>query len=816
MPNHRFFSCRNRLTFAADFFFIFSVCTGQTRVKGSVMGLNEQPLSKASVLLMKATDSSLVKGAFSLANGQYSFDNIAPGNYFVSASFAGLKETTSSVFHLAGNKEHDLGQLQLLNKETVLRAVVVSARKPLFEQKIDRMVINVAASITNAGSTALDVLMRSPGVTVDLQNNALTLNGKDGVVVMMNGKISRMPVSAVVQLLAGMNAANIERIELITTPPANFDAEGNAGFINIVLKTNLQYGTNGAFTLTAGYGKKPLVAASVNFNHRQGRFNLFGDYSFDRTQIVNDLFFYRRVTQTGRVLETESVNEREAVRRNHNARLGIDIDLSKKTTIGFLVSHLSNLYAMDALNQSGISLNGQLDTIIRINNSEQHPLTNYSANVNLTHQFSAKQRLVLNADYIYYKDENTVDYLNRYQKGDGSFLREEPTKSLKSTPISFWVSSADYSLKLGEKADMEAGLKFTASKFVNRVRVERATGGRWLADPELTATFRLKENINAAYTSFNLQLGKRTSAKLGLRYEYTTSNLGSEQVKNILDRKYGNFFPSLFLSQQFNDQQSVNLAYSRRITRPTFNDMAPFVYFIDPNTYFSGNPALQPSVANAVKFDYLLKQLIVSFSYTHVQKPITNFAPHVDPATNRQTLSAENQKDRDIFSLNLTLPWKVNNWWNMQNNLSLNRQTLHAIYNQEPLTLAQQNLGINTTQSVTLPKDFSVELRGYFLSGSLFGIYRVPAFGSVDVGIQKKFNTGKSSLRLSLSDVFGVPVYKPSVDLPEKNLVFNGRLQFYNSYLRLTYTSRFGNEKVKAKRNRSTGSEDEQQRVNAN
>jgi hypothetical protein len=808
---------KNHRCFLLLFLPFFSlIATAQSKVTGTITTGLQQPLSNATVLLQKAADSSLLKGVFTQKNGGFVFEDVPSGAYFISVSFSGMRDLFTPLFQLNEKEVQHLGNLQLEPQDGSLQAVVLTAKKPMFEQKIDRMVINVASTISNAGSTALDVLMRSPGIVVDLQNNNLTMNGKDGVFVMMNGKISRMPVSAMIQLLAGMNASNIERIELITTPPSNFDAEGNAGFINIVLKTNTQFGTNGSYSFTAGYGKKPLGAASINFNHRKGRVNLFGDYSFSKEKIIQEMALDRTVLQGNRTIGTFSNTERDTRRRNHNARLGIDIELSKKTTIGLLGTYLSNLFSMDAVNRSHIFLNKVLDTVITIDNSEEHPLTNYSTNFNVSHNFSQRQRLTFNADYVYYKDENTVNYLNHYEKGDGSFLRDEPMNSLKSTPIRFWVSSADYNLQLNDKVNMEAGVKSTISRFVNDVLVERETQNQWTADPNLTAKYNLREHINAAYAAFNLRLGTKTNAKAGLRYEYTVSNLGSQTVKNIVDRRYGNLFPSFFLSQGLSETQSMNFSYSRRITRPTFNDMAPFVYFVDPNTYFSGNPALQPSVSDAVKMDYLIKQLVFSFSYTHQQNPITNFAPRIDAVTNKQTLAAENQKNQHVLAFTVSLPWKVTSWWNMQTNLTATRTTLNGFYQGEAIQIGQQNLVLNSTQTFTLPKDFSFELRGLYLSGGLFGIYKIKAVNAVDIGLQKKFAASRSNLRFAVSNIFGPPLFRPSVNLPERNLLMNGRLQFTNTLFRLTFTRSFGNDKVQEKRSRTTASEEERQRVNTN
>ncbi|UEG51278.1 TonB-dependent receptor family protein [Ferruginibacter lapsinanis] len=783
----------------------------QVKIYGVVTSNTDKPLQGVNVLLLNKTDSVLVKGTIAASNGTFNFENINAGRYIISASFNGYTSYYSNEVIVA-KEDVNIGVIKLKGEEKLLSDVTVVARKPMFEQKIDRMVINVKNSITSAGGTALEVLEKSPGVVVNRQSNSIGLNGKSGVVVMINGKISRMSSDALVQMLSGMNASNIDRIELITTPPANFDAEGNAGFINIILLSNPNKGLNGSFSSTIGYGKGYTTAGSVNFNYRNKKINLFGDYSFNWNNQEQDFRFFRSYINEGVVTDNYTVSLRHPKEGGQNARLGIDIQVTPKTVIGALVSGYNTKWQMNADNSLATSKNNIPDTNITVLNHELNQWKHIMGNINFSHTFKEGEVITADLDYLYYKDNNPNDYDNKYFNSAGTLLSEEQTRSGKLTPLSFWVGKIDYTKKLGKKVNLEAGAKLALSKFSNSVSVENGGAGNWVKDPELTADYKLKENIGALYTSLSIEASAKTSLKLGLRYEQTASNLGSNTQQNIVDRKYGRLFPSIYINQKLDDKNAVNVSYSRRITRPTFNDMAPFVIFMDPYTFFSGNSALQPAFSDIYKADYMYKSFVLSVSYTKEDGSIANFQPKLSK-DNKQIYTSENLDNIKTVNISLSIPVTVTKWWTMQNNIQGNWQQINTIYKNGPFSIEQKNYSLNSSQSFTLPNKYSVELSGFYLSKYLYGAAVSKSFKMVDVGIQKKFGANNNKLRFAISDVFNGGAWRAITDIPAENIYVDYKLRFGYRTFKLTYTQSFGNKKLNANRSHNSASDEEQNRM---
>ncbi|MEP6713367.1 MAG: TonB dependent receptor [Ferruginibacter sp.] len=800
-------------------FFVWLPCfsqniSSQNKLYGRVKDVNNEPLNAANILLLRLQDSGLVKGKISDNAGLFSFENIPAGKYRLSLSLINYEQIFSPAFDIADNQpEINAGSFVLKKLTKELSAVTVVSKKPLFEQKIDRMVVNVRNSITSAGGTALEVLEKSPGIVINRQTNALSMAAKSGVVIMINGKISHMPSSAIIQMLEGMAASNIERIELITTPPANFDAEGNAGFINIVLIANPNTGLNGSFALSAGYGKGEVGAGNINFNYRKNKLNFYGDYSYARDSREQIFYNYRKIDYLGIITENYATTLRSPLQQNHNARLGIDYQVTPKTVIGALIGGYDSRWTMNARNTITMYKDKVADTSLIIKNNELNHWKNFVANLNMQHNFKPDHTLSLDFDYLYYSDDNPNDYLNSYYNGAGNFLLNEQTRSGKLTPINTWVGKVDYTAKLSKKINFEAGIKGTLSRFTNDVDVARYKQTNWVSDSSLSGQYLLKENIEALYSSADIALNDKTSLKLGLRYEYTNSNLGTTITKNIVDRHYGKLFPSFFISHKINDSNAVNLSYSKRISRPSFNDLAPFTIFLDPSTFFTGNAALQPSFSDEVKVDYTYKKYILSLAYSIENNSIAEFQPKVDITTNKQYVTAENLENLKTISASLSLPFDITKWWTMQNNFIGAWQQVNAFYNAAPFRLQHLILNFNSSQSFKLPKDYSMEISGFFDAGGIYGTSRYKALGALNFGLQKKLNGNYGKLRFSVNDILKSISYKTYVDIPGQHFYTRSDYNFSQRTFKLTWSKNFGNNSLKGKRERNTASEEERQRV---
>ena len=784
-------------------------------IKGKVIDeATNNPMPFATIIL-KDANNKYIAGGITDDNGNFELENIAFGKFTLEIQFIGYEIYTQSIEFTEENYSINVGEIAIKDIGQSLDEVELKVDKPLYVQKVDRMVINVESSILSSGSTALEVLERSPGISVNRQSNSISLVGKSGVRVMINGKISYMPQASIVQLLEGMSSDNIETIELITTPPANMDAEGNAGYINLVLKKQSDVGLNGSYSFSGGVGNGSTTQDNINFNFRKNKLNLYGNYSFLRRSQGQQFELGRTVLdENNNLIDLYTISYRDPVQRNHNMRIGLDYELTEKTIVGVIVDAYDQKWTMDAVNESIETENGNPKSYVELINDERNQWKHFCSNLNVKHNFKESEFLSVNLDYLYFYNENPTNYATSYYDENGDFVKEELTKSEKTTPLSAFVTNADYSNQINEDFKLDTGVKAAFSSFENDVIVATFDGDEFIPDPTLTNFSELKETILAIYASTDYNISKKTNAKIGIRYEHTDSELDTDKEGKVVDRNYGEFFPSAFVTHQVNDSLSFNLSYVRRITRPTFRDMAPFVIFFDPTTFFAGNPAIQPALSNAIKFGTNYKSYILSAEYSVEDGTIARFQQRYDEENERLIFEAGNLDETRIFSLTLGLPIKITDWWNTQNTFIYLYTTIQNTIDDVERNYEQNTFQLSSTQSFKITETLSSEINIFYNGPNLMGSLEMKSNFFMNFGIQKKLGEKWGTLRFNINDIFDSNKFQSTTSIPEQNINTSANIDFSNRTFVLTYFRNFGNKKVKSARERQTGAEEERKRAN--
>lgn len=796
--------------------FCFTPCLlAQHRLSGTVSDPHEKPLAYASVALLHAVDSTLVHGVLTNDAGAFLFDNVPAGQFLLQVSMLGYAPGWSSAIAVdADHHRVEAPQVVLQEQSAVLGEVSVTAKRPFLEQKIDRTVINVANSITNAGGSALQVLQRAPGVQVNMLTKTIALAGKQGVVVMINNKLTRLPPEAVVDMLAGMSADQIDHIELIHTPPANFEAEGNAGIVHIVLKQSGDTGLSGGYSSKGGYGSGRKYGAGTYFNYRKKSVNVFGNYDLDHNLNPQIFTNYRRVQSGTDVLETSSHSDRPYTpTTTQHARIGADFQVSKRTVVGVLGSFFDRNWYMEAVNKVEYLKNSRADSLLRMPVTEVNHNRSFSGNLNLSHQFSAHQSLNVDADFISYDISNPSSYDLQHLDAAERPTAQSGLRISKKTPIQIGVAKMDYAVGLGKNTRLETGLKGTRMHFENNVAVDqRRDQGLWQPVGLYTSRSEMNERVLGAFASVATKWGPRTEVKAGLRYEHTDTRLDSGAAVIIVDRNYGSWFPTVFISRSLSKEHTLQASYARRITRPNIRRLAPWLIFADPTTLEGGNPALQPSFTDAFNLNYGIKAWRLGVSYSVEHAPM-NFVPRVDKTTNRQFNLFENLGALHTWSANLYVPWQPASWWDMNYNLYANHSLLDFQLEGRDLQVRNVAYGVRAAHTLRLPKKYTLEITGDYNGPAYWGIAYWRATGSLNVGIEKNLGPTWGKLRFNANDLFRSTNWYGTTDQPAIGLFVKSSYRFTERVFMLSWNNTFGNRKLKSQRQRATGSEEEWRRI---
>ncbi|MCC6724792.1 MAG: TonB-dependent receptor [Saprospiraceae bacterium] len=734
----------------------------QAQVKGKVTDAQSgNPLPYATISLFSKLDKSLVDGGITDENGLFSIDT-KPGAYFAKVEF--LSYETVTVENIEVKKgETDLGNITLKSAAAQLDEVVVQAEKSTMQLSLDKRVFNVGKDLANAGGNAAELLSNIPSVQVDVEGN-VSLRGSSNVRILVDGKPSGLVSVNGSGGLQQLQGSMIERVEIITNPSARYEAEGVGGIINIILKKEQRNGFNGSVDMIGGYPANYGLALNVNYRH--DRFNFFINYGithrtspgrgsmYQRTFVGDTTLFYRRSSDNNQILFAQ------------NARAGLDFYFSPKDVLTAsyslrrtdgdrTVKYIYRDYLFEGGDPTRIFTRKQYEV-------ETEPYSEYALNYKKT--FDRKgQEFVAEARVLNYWESSDQDYTEKYY--DANF---QPTGEADRLQNSYnyesewqYLLQADYVQPISKEGKLEAGLRSSIRDMDNDYIVTELVNGNWETIGGLDDRFLYLEKIHAAYGIYGNKIGK-FSYQAGLRAELTDikTELVESQQKN--PRSYKNLFPSAHLTYELPKENAVQVSYSRRIRRPRYNDLSPFVTYSDERNYWSGNPDLNPEYTDAYEAGHIKYfengSLSSSMYYRHTKGKIQQIR-----RVNSEGIASslpENLSTEDAFGLEFTSAYTPAKWWKLDGNFNFFRSITDGGNLGSQYQADTYSWFARLTSRFTFWKNTDLQLRGQYEAKQLTAQgYRKP-MAFLDMAISKDFWKNNATLTLNISDVFNSRVYR--------------------------------------------------------
>lgn len=785
-------------------------------INGEVINALGEKLSGATVILIDSNSGQTIKATFTDEEGRYEFNHVIANTFFLEIQFVGYKKNTSRVF-LVNDAILKIPKIILEEEVNTLKEVVVSSQKAFVSQKADRIIVTPDALITNTGLSAFEVLEKSPSVTIGF-NNAITIRGKIGVMILINNKPTNLSSDDLVNYLKSIPATDIEKIEIMNNPPAMYDAAGNAGIINIILKKNSAKGINGSVNLSYGQGKFGRTNNSFNLNYRIKNWNFFTNLNIGQNKSFQDLTITRNYfTPTGELSSIFKQNSYITPNSKTNSyKIGTDFYATSKTTFGFVWSGFSNPSERNTTN-TAIVLDGnrQLVNTISSENPMEIDFKNSNLNLNMTHKLNEKgQEITINLDNIFYDSNISQNLINQTFDATNQLINSSLLVSKLPSDIKIKTGNVDYTgiQFKGGKLDLGAKTSFVSTR--NIADFTDVENGISSPNYDFSNDFSYKENINAAYVNYSRDF-KKVSIQFGLRLENT--NIKGYQAGNPIvadssfNIKYTNLFPTIYVQYKVDSIQKhvIGLSMGRRINRPNYKDLNPFTYPIDRFTYYGGNPFIKPTFSYNVDLSHTFKNyLTTTLMYSYTKDVISE--------TNEQRgtiyYSRPGNFDTQIsYGISVNSVFKIKKWWTLNLYSSFLNNSFKSDVYTEKLNDNNWNWVIMPTNQIIISDKWNAELSGQYQNALLSGQFLISPVGSIRVGVSRKILKDKGVLKINASDVF----YTNQIEGQIRNIA-NASASWYSLFdsrvITLTFSYRFSKgENLKV---RQTGaSQDEQKRV---
>ena len=793
-----------------------------SNLKGKINNEEGKPLESLTVSLISAKDSSKIKSTITNKSGHFSFDQLKYDSYLVSISGVGFQNKFSNPIEISKEKNQvTLSPITLLAKTKDLQAVNVVSKKPFIENKIDKTIVNVEASQTSTGLTALELLEKSPGITVDNDGN-ISVKGKSGVIILVDGKSTFLSGTDLSNYLKNLSANQLEQIEIMTQPSAKYDASGNSGIINFKTKKNKAGGFNGSFNTSAIFANYFKNTNSLNLNYKKNKVNVFANLGYSRWIGFTDINItrsFRRDNKTNSNRFYEQTTFGKFFSYPLDTKLGIDYNISKKVTIGLV---FNNSIAKQRFRADGINNIYDSSHILAGFNSSvsesKDPTKNFGTNLNFKYNSTKGDELTADADYIQYRNQS-IQFSDNYLYNGDHMLNEEPylLNGFLPSNIDIYSFKSDYSRTLKHDLKFEAGIKSSYVTTDNDAQYTRydSTQHQWLKDNGRSNHFIYTENINAAYINLNKQF-KKWGVQLGLRAEQTISK-GHQEVDNSdFTKNYIELFPTIYTSYKVNDSNTFAISYGRRIQRPGYADLNPFQYLLDRYSYQQGNPLLQPQFSNNIELSYNYKgQLNVALNYTTTDGVINTVLKTEKSGDNYITYATKaNIASRKNAGLAISYNRPIRKWWSTNFSFNVYNNIYNGIVDNEPINVSYASFNTNISNQFTFKNGWTGELSGFYNYKNLVSsVILARPMGMFSLGVGKQILKNKGSVKLNLRDPLWLMKFNGYTAMDKYSTTFINKWD--NRRLVISFSYRFGKASGQQSKKRSA-TEEEENRVGKN
>ena len=636
---------------------------------------------------------------------------------------------------------------------------------------------------------------------------------------MIDGRPSYLSGADLAGMLRSMSASQLEQIEIMTNPPAKYDAAGNSGVINIKTKKNKQFGYNGSLTTGYTQGRYARFNEGVNFNYRNSKVNLFTSLNYNRNHRGEDLLITRNFRESS-TKDLISIFDQKSFMVNeghfYSGKIGLDYSASKKTTVGLVLNGFYNPKTWESNTITYIyNPNNVLTNQSKSLSQNDEKWKNFSSNFNLRTVFdSTGQEITADLDYIQYRSASKQPLISSYYDNLGN-LTKTPDTLMGNLPqeITIYSGKVDYTLPLKKGAKFEAGIKSSYVKTDNNASYDSIQNGQMVHDYNRSNHFVYDENVNAAYVNYSRPLGKKWSGQFGLRLENTNAN-GDQLTTGVkFKRNYTQLFPTAYLQYTANEKNSFVINYGRRINRPNYEDLNPFINFLDRYTFEQGNPNLKPQFSHNIELSHTYKgSLTTTLNYSTTTDIIQQVIEQ-NELTNETFIKKANIATRNQFGISVSAQKEITKWWSGNIYANVSNNHFKGVVNNENISLGLTMAMVQVQQQFKWGKGWGAEVSGFYRTKGIEGVIFIKPIGQVNAGFSKQVLKGKGSVRLNIRDIFSGNTFKGYSKYGNVDAKFTDIND--SRAASISFTWRFNKGKLKASSGKREGSaSDEQERVN--